>query len=369
LIIACPECTSPFEVADGHIAPLVQVECPTCNFRMILDFEAANDASLREQGMAMAQGFRDEASYRLAVGAGHVAYSGSDAAQPQAERPGLRAVPEPVVEAEPVAEPTPVVVTPEPVAPELDKPPVRQPPIEPPIDKPPVRQPVVQPELEPELEQQPLEQPVEEPELDKPPVRHPQPAERRSRPTLIAHTPPPPQPVVAPQPVVQPVVTQQPEAQVETHVGPPPEADLDHLDNLDMDVDVDEPEVVTRPVVETREPQVDVPRPEPTVTPTKPTTPEEPRPPEVVADEVEVKDKGKEGKRSPVRTVLTLLLLLILLAVGGAMVWSLVQTGHPYQWILEVTGMAAPQDPKANDKADAKADAKAETKSDDQADG
>ena len=48
MIIACPECTSPFQVVDDQIAALVQVECPTCNFRMILDFEAANDASLRE---------------------------------------------------------------------------------------------------------------------------------------------------------------------------------------------------------------------------------------------------------------------------------------------------------------------------------
>src|SRR5690606_3183682 len=83
VIIACPECTNPFEIADGHIAPLVQIECPTCNFRMILDFEAANDASLREEGMGMAQGFRDAASYRQAVGAGQIGYSPSTSpAQP-----------------------------------------------------------------------------------------------------------------------------------------------------------------------------------------------------------------------------------------------------------------------------------------------
>jgi len=48
VIIACPECTKPFEVEDSEIAPLVQIECPHCVFRMILDFEAANDASLIE---------------------------------------------------------------------------------------------------------------------------------------------------------------------------------------------------------------------------------------------------------------------------------------------------------------------------------
>ncbi|WP_219906721.1 zinc-ribbon domain-containing protein, partial [Enhygromyxa salina] len=99
MIIACPECTSPFQVADGQIAALVQVECPTCSFRMILDFEAANDASLREAGMQMAQGFHDEASYRQAVGAGEVSY-----AEP---KPGLRAVPEPTPAPKPAPTPRP----------------------------------------------------------------------------------------------------------------------------------------------------------------------------------------------------------------------------------------------------------------------
>ncbi|HVI03770.1 MAG TPA: hypothetical protein VM869_33990 [Enhygromyxa sp.] len=343
MIIACPECTSPFEVADGHIAPLVQVECPSCNFRMILDFEAANDVSLREEGMALAQGFRDAASYRLAVGAGHVVYSGAGAATSGAERPSLRAVPD-----DRGAEPTPVA---QPVAPEPA--PVRQPPVEPPIEKPPIRQPVVQPTVEEPLvaEQPQLE--LAEPELDKPPVRHP--PERRARATLIAHTPPPPRPVVAPpEPVVQP--TTQVEAQVETHG-----------DNLDLDVDVDEPEVaqpeIRQPEIRRPEP-AEPPRPEPTVTTTKPSTSDESRPEE--ADEGKVKDTGK---RSPARTVVTLLLLLILLAVGGAMVWSLITTGHPYQKLLELSGLAAPQDAKSNDKGDGKADNKADAKSDEQADG
>ncbi|HLT38894.1 MAG TPA: hypothetical protein VK034_21550, partial [Enhygromyxa sp.] len=163
MIIACPECTNPFEIADGHIAPLVQIECPTCNFRMILDFEAANDASLREEGMGMAQGFRDAASYRQAVGAGQIGYSPSTSpAQPAAERPSLRAVPD---------QPAP-----QPVA----QPPIRQPRVEPPVEKPPIRQPVAQPVAEQPVAEQPVaEQPVvaqpvaEQPVLDKPPVRHP----------------------------------------------------------------------------------------------------------------------------------------------------------------------------------------------------
>ena len=54
MIIACPDCESPFELRDENIAALVQLECPSCSFRMILDFAAANDASLVEDGMKMA---------------------------------------------------------------------------------------------------------------------------------------------------------------------------------------------------------------------------------------------------------------------------------------------------------------------------
>ncbi|MEM6996666.1 MAG: hypothetical protein AAF721_39545 [Myxococcota bacterium] len=67
MIIACPECSGPFEVADGQIAALVQVECPHCQFAMILDFAAANDPSLVEAGMKMASGFRSAGDYRAAV--------------------------------------------------------------------------------------------------------------------------------------------------------------------------------------------------------------------------------------------------------------------------------------------------------------
>mgnify|MGYP000117596318 CR=1 FL=1 len=67
MIIACPECESPFELRDENIAALVQIECPHCKFRMILDFAAANDASLVEEGMRMASGFRSAADYHAAT--------------------------------------------------------------------------------------------------------------------------------------------------------------------------------------------------------------------------------------------------------------------------------------------------------------
>jgi hypothetical protein len=351
LIIACPECTGPFELADGNIAPLVQIECPTCNFRMILDFEAANDTSLREDGMALAQGFRDAGSYRQAVGAGQVVY-----APPGGPRPELRAVPaqpaaQPVAQPveQPIAKPT-VVQQPKPVQPTLERPPVRQPQVEPPAERPPVRQPVAQP-VQPVIEQPVAAQPiVEQPPLDKPPVRltpsaTPQPDRPRSRPTLIAHTPPPPQPVVA-----QPVVQSQP-------------VELEAPVDVDVELDVDEPEV------EIDSPPVAEARPEPA-------RPEPPRPelelpskPQALEpDDVVEPDKPK---RSAARMVFTTLLLVILAAIFVAMAWSLATTGHPYQKILDVTGLEIPgltPANKAGDKADGKADEKAD-KSDEQADG
>lgn len=378
MIIACPECTGPFEVADGHIAPLVQVECPTCNFRMILDFEAANDASLREDGMSMTQGFRDELSYRQAVGAGQVVYS-AEAGRTAAKspRPDLRAVPDqpaitpPVREPapEPVREPEPpVTATPQPV---VDAPPVRRAPVE----QPPVRQPIASPPVEQPVVEQPV---VEQAPLDKPPVRHPptqhpptqptaQPDRPRSRPTLIAHTPPPPQPVVTPpEPVAQPTVAPQSEAQVETHVGPAPTGpgsiavDLDE-DEVGIEVEVDEtpavsptaeaaPPVRTPPHTPVREPATEPtpepPRPEPGVTSTKPTDKQ--------ADE-EAQPDENQPKGSAGKTALKLAFLFLLLAVGGLMAWSIATTGDPFQKILELTGAAPPADAE---KADQKSDAK-----------
>jgi DNA-directed RNA polymerase subunit RPC12/RpoP len=85
MIISCPECAGPFELEDSRIAALVQIECPHCSFRMILDFGAANDASLLEEGMRMASGFRSAADYFASVAA--------PAAEPVAPEP---AAPEPV---------------------------------------------------------------------------------------------------------------------------------------------------------------------------------------------------------------------------------------------------------------------------------
>lgn len=67
MIISCPECTGPFELADDQIAELVQIECPNCGFRMILDFAAANDPSLVEDEMRIASGFRSAADYYASI--------------------------------------------------------------------------------------------------------------------------------------------------------------------------------------------------------------------------------------------------------------------------------------------------------------
>ncbi len=67
MIIACPQCSSPFELRDNEVAELVQLDCPHCRFRMILDFAAANDPRLVEAGMRMASGYRNAADYRRAL--------------------------------------------------------------------------------------------------------------------------------------------------------------------------------------------------------------------------------------------------------------------------------------------------------------
>lgn len=103
MILACPECSRPFEIADDQIAALVQIECPSCAFRMILDFEAANDPSLVEAGMKMASGWRSAADY-------HASFT---AHEPETSRPHLVAAPEPEPEPEPapVLEPEPIVLS------------------------------------------------------------------------------------------------------------------------------------------------------------------------------------------------------------------------------------------------------------------
>lgn len=119
MIISCPECTGPFELADDHIAALVQIECPHCQFRMILDFAAANDASLREEGMRMASGYRSVAEYRRAVGTAapiaepRVPERKAPEIEPAAERPRPEParVPEPA-RAPAAAKPTPARIAP-----------------------------------------------------------------------------------------------------------------------------------------------------------------------------------------------------------------------------------------------------------------
>ncbi len=91
MIIACPECSNPFEIEAQRIAPLVQIACPHCQFMMILDFEAANNPALVEEGMQMASGWMSAADYHTATTA--------------PARPTLTPVPEPEVEDEVEVEP------------------------------------------------------------------------------------------------------------------------------------------------------------------------------------------------------------------------------------------------------------------------
>lgn len=63
MFVVCPSCSGPFRIPADQIAPLVQTACPHCRFRMILDFEAANEPSLVEPGHLMAQGFETAEAY------------------------------------------------------------------------------------------------------------------------------------------------------------------------------------------------------------------------------------------------------------------------------------------------------------------
>lgn len=67
MIIVCPECSGPYELPDDRISALVQLQCPHCEYRVILDFAAANDPSLIEEGMQMASGFRSAVDYRASL--------------------------------------------------------------------------------------------------------------------------------------------------------------------------------------------------------------------------------------------------------------------------------------------------------------
>ncbi|MCY1061853.1 hypothetical protein [Nannocystis sp. SCPEA4] len=63
MFVLCPSCAGPFRIPADQIAPLVQIACPHCEFRMILDFEAANEPSLAEPGQLFAQGFESAEAY------------------------------------------------------------------------------------------------------------------------------------------------------------------------------------------------------------------------------------------------------------------------------------------------------------------
>ena len=105
MIIACPSCSSPYQLRDSDIAPLVQVECPSCNYRIILDFEAANNPALVEAGTQTTNGYRDEAAYYEHADA-------APAAQPAAAVP--KPAPAPAPKPAPAPAPRPPQATPAP---------------------------------------------------------------------------------------------------------------------------------------------------------------------------------------------------------------------------------------------------------------
>jgi len=63
MFIVCPSCSGPYRIPADQIAPLVQTACPHCDYRIILDFEAANEPALREAGQQFAQGFESVEAY------------------------------------------------------------------------------------------------------------------------------------------------------------------------------------------------------------------------------------------------------------------------------------------------------------------
>ena len=85
MFIVCPSCSGPYRIPADQIAPLVQTACPHCEYRVILDFEAANDPSLRDAGQQFAQGFESVEAYASVYD--HV--TSKPGAQP---RPGVTSV-------------------------------------------------------------------------------------------------------------------------------------------------------------------------------------------------------------------------------------------------------------------------------------
>lgn len=141
MFIVCPSCSGPYRIPADQIAPLVQTACPHCEYRIILDFEAANEPALREAGQQFAQGFESIEAYasvyehvtskpdaqpRLGVtsvtvqGTAQVAQA-AGAAQPA--RPLQRPAPEPT----PVPTPVAAVAAAAPVAAPVSTPETSQP--------------------------------------------------------------------------------------------------------------------------------------------------------------------------------------------------------------------------------------------------
>ena len=106
MIVECPECNEPFQLLEGSVAPLVQVACPACRFRMILDFAAANDAALQEEGMGIARGFASAEAYRLAAGSSPARPSAAPFASPSGGHAPV-SPPSPAAAWSPTPEPAP----------------------------------------------------------------------------------------------------------------------------------------------------------------------------------------------------------------------------------------------------------------------
>lgn len=87
MIILCPDCSKPYELPDSQVSALVRVACPHCSHAVILDFEAANDPSLREEGHSLTHGFRSREQYLQSLGGEHAQTAANHAPPPPQESP------------------------------------------------------------------------------------------------------------------------------------------------------------------------------------------------------------------------------------------------------------------------------------------
>jgi DNA-directed RNA polymerase subunit RPC12/RpoP len=212
MIIACPDCSGPYQLPDDDIAPLVQVACPHCTYRIILDFEAANDPRLVEPGMRVASGYDSEADYRRALAgpAAPAPETPAPATPPSTQpRPAPASVPPgPPATAAPLRSPAPVRAEAPASAPEAEEsgdtgrtligqPPISIPPL-PPGDR--VKTPAPleltaklerAPEPEPEPEVLELGEPIAvEPEPEPEPEAIEEDVDEAPEPRRLPHTPP-----------------------------------------------------------------------------------------------------------------------------------------------------------------------------------